>query len=36
KVGDVVIYGKYGGTELPYEGKDYLIMRETDIYAVLA
>ncbi|MFW0714620.1 co-chaperone GroES [Pedobacter sp. N23S346] len=35
KVGDVVIYGKYGGTELPYEGKDYLIMRETDIYAVV-
>ncbi|KEQ29342.1 co-chaperone GroES [Pedobacter antarcticus] len=34
KVGDVVIYGKYGGTEFPYEGKDYLIMRETDIYAV--
>lgn len=36
KVGDVVLYGKYGGTELPIDGKDYLIMRETDIYAVLA
>lgn len=35
KVGDVVLYGKYGGTEFPYEGKDYLIMRETDIYAVV-
>ncbi len=35
KVGDVVLYGKYGGTELPIEGKDYLIMRETDIYAVV-
>ena len=34
KKGDVVIYSKYGGTEFPYEGKDYLIMRETDIYAV--
>jgi len=36
KTGDVVIYGKYGGTEFPYDGKDYLIMRESDIYAVLA
>jgi chaperonin GroES len=35
KVGDVVLYGKYGGTELPIDGKDYLIMRESDIYAVL-
>lgn len=34
KAGDVVIYGKYGGTEFPYNGKDYLIMRETDIYAI--
>ncbi len=34
KAGDVVIYSKYGGTEFPYNGKDYLIMRETDIYAV--
>ncbi|MNJ91642.1 10 kDa chaperonin [compost metagenome] len=36
KVGDVVLYGKYGGTELPIDGKDYLIMRESDIYAVLS
>jgi chaperonin GroES len=35
KVGDVVLYGKYGGTELPFEGTDYLIMRENDIYAVV-
>lgn len=35
KVGDSVLYGKYSGTELQYEGKDYLIMRESDIYAIL-
>ena len=35
KVGDDVLYGKYSGTELSHEGKDYLIMRESDIYAVL-
>lgn len=35
KVGDVVLYGKYAGTEITYEGKEYLIMRETDIYAVI-
>ena len=35
KVGDVVLYGKYGGTEIRHEGKDYLIMREADIYAVM-
>lgn len=35
KVGDVVLYGKYGGTEIRHEGKDYLIMRESDIYAVI-
>ena len=35
KVGDNVLYGKYAGTELKFEGKDYLIMRESDIYAVL-
>jgi chaperonin GroES len=36
KVGDTVLYGKYSGTELAYEGKDVLIMRESDIYAVIA
>ena len=35
KVGDVVLYGKYGGTEITFEGNEYLIMRETDLYAVL-
>ena len=35
KVGDTVLYGKYSGTELAYEGKDVLIMRESDIYAVI-
>jgi chaperonin GroES len=35
KVGDVVLYGKYAGTELKYEGKDYLIMRESDILAII-
>ncbi|QTN37794.1 co-chaperone GroES [Cryomorphaceae bacterium] len=35
KVGDSVLYGKYSGTELSYEGKDYMIMRESDIYAIL-
>jgi chaperonin GroES len=35
KVGDTVLYGKFAGTELKFEGKDYLIMRESDIYAVL-
>jgi chaperonin GroES len=35
KVGDKVLYGKYSGTEIKLEGKDYLIMRESDIYAVI-
>ncbi len=35
KVGDSVLYGKYSGTEITVEGKEYLIMRESDIYAVL-
>ncbi len=35
KVGDIVLYGKYAGTELKFEGKDYLIMRESDILAIL-
>lgn len=35
KVGDQVLYGKYSGTEVTYDGKDYLIMRESDIFAVL-
>lgn len=35
KKGDKVLYGKYSGTELSFEGTDYLIMRESDILAVL-
>jgi chaperonin GroES len=35
KEGDLVLYGKYAGTEISVEGKDYLIMRESDIYAVI-
>ncbi|AFL85932.1 MULTISPECIES: co-chaperone GroES [Belliella] len=35
KVGDTVLYGKYAGTELSVEGKDFLIMREADIFAIL-
>jgi chaperonin GroES len=35
KVGDQVLYGKYSGTEINVEGKDYLIMRESDILAVI-
>lgn len=34
KVGDKVLYSKYGGTELKYDGKEYLIMSESDILAV--
>ena len=35
KVGDKVLYGKYSGTELKLEGKDYLMMRESDILAIV-
>ncbi len=35
KVGDTVLYGKYAGTELRLEGNDYLIMKESDIFAIL-
>lgn len=35
KVGDQVLYGKYSGTEITVEGKEYLIMRESDILAVI-
>ena len=34
-VGDVVLYGKYSGTEFKYEAGDYLIMREADIMAIV-
>nr|WP_276133387.1 co-chaperone GroES [Flavipsychrobacter sp. JY13-12] len=35
KSGDTVLYGKYAGTEISLEGADYLIMRESDILAVV-
>jgi chaperonin GroES len=35
KVGDQVIYGKYAGTEFHLDGKDYMIMRENDVIAVI-
>ena len=35
KVGDEVLYGKYAGTEISVQGRDYLIMRESDIFAIL-
>ena len=36
KEGDTVLYGKYAGTELEFECKKYLIMRQSDVVAVLA
>ena len=35
KVGDKVLYGKYSGTEITLDGQEYLIMRESDIFAVV-
>ena len=35
KVGDTVLYGKYSGTEVAVEGDDLLIMRESDVFAVI-
>jgi chaperonin GroES len=35
KVGDTVIYGQYSGTEIKLEGKDYLIMKESDVYGIV-
>jgi len=35
KEGDTVLYGKYSGTELKLEGKEYLMMRESDIMAII-
>lgn len=34
-VGDLIIFSKYSGTEVKYQGKEYLILRETDILAVV-
>ena len=35
KEGDKVLFSKYAGTEIKYEGKEYLIMKESDIHAIL-
>lgn len=35
KKGDRVLYGKYSGTEVSIEGEEYLIMRESDIFAII-
>lgn len=35
KVGETVLYGKYAGTDINIEGQDYLIMRESDLLAVV-
>lgn len=35
KAGDAVLYGKYSGTEITFEGIEYLIMRESDILAIV-
>lgn len=35
KIGDTVIYGKFGGNEVKIDGEDYLLMRADDIYAVV-
>lgn len=35
KAGDIVLYGKYAGTEISIDGDDYLIMRESDILAIV-
>ncbi|GIK61115.1 MAG: co-chaperone GroES [Ignavibacteriota bacterium] len=35
KVGDKVLYGKYSGTEVTIDGEEYLIMRESDIFAIV-
>ena len=35
KKGDTILYGKYSGTEVQFEGKEYIIMHESDILAIL-
>jgi chaperonin GroES len=36
KKGDRILYGKYSGTEVTVDGEEYLIMRESDIFAIIA
>ena len=35
KIDDTILYGKYSGTEIKYQGKEYLIVRESDILAII-
>ncbi len=35
KIGDTVLYGKYAGTEIVLEGTEYLVMRESDVIAIV-
>ena len=35
KIGDQVLYGKYSGTEITIDGKEFLIMKEADIYGIV-
>lgn len=35
KPGDIVLYTKYGGSDVTIDGENYLIMKETDIYSIL-
>lgn len=35
KIGDTVLYGKYSGTEIPVDGEDVLMMRESDVFAII-
>lgn len=35
KVGDTILYGKYAGTEIQIDGKDYLMMKQSDVFAIL-
>ena len=35
KKGDAILYGKYAGTEITIDGREYLIMRESDVYAII-
>jgi len=35
KKGDKILYGKYSGTEVTVDGEEYLIMRESDVYAII-
>ena len=36
KIGDIVLYGKYSITEIKHEGEDFIIIRESDIFAIIS